>query len=287
MIPFGFMVKTVLDTGIVRIVYNNATWVPVAGDTTFSFTINRTTHKSGVYPKVRLVDLSNHVITGVVVETDYAGTIKLIANAAIPNFTVLILGDDTDNPDPILEPVFSFKNGTVANPGGYTGTLVTLQPTDIGGGVMALTWPSAYRSYLKGGAFEKDWCMYVEFSASPANFSIMTDTMSFNSSWKILSTPGSFDVTTSGGTKLTNYGFPFVPEQRTKFLVMYTLADDTFRFTMNNVDHFQEKHDAIGNVFTPTSGMDMFYNSAGVNIYHMEMFEGNIGYAQAQALFAS
>lgn len=286
MIPFGFMVKTVLDSGIVRIVYNNSTWVPVQGDTTFSYTINRSTHKSGVYPKVRLVDHTNRTITGVVVETDYAGTIKLIANEAIPNFTVYIMGDDTDNPDPILEPVYSFKNGVVSNPGGYTGTLLSLTPTDVGGD-MVLTWPSSYRSYLKGGAFSKDWCMYIEFSAAQANFSILTDTNSYNRSWKILSAPGTFNVTTSGNVALTNYYFPFVANQRTKFLVMYTLADDTFRFTMLNADHFGEKHDAVDNVFTPTTGMDMFYNSAGVNIYHMEMFEGNIGYVQAQALFAS
>lgn len=286
MIPFGFMIKTVLDTGIVRIVYNNATWVPVPGDSTFSYTIPRSAHKSGVYPKVILVDNANRELTGVVVETSYDGTITLYSTVEIPNFTVYIMGDDTDNPEPILEPVYSFKNGVVSNPGGYTGTLISLTPTDVGGD-MVLTWPSNYRSYLKGGAFSQDWCMYIEFSAAQANFSILSDTNSYSASWKILSTPGTFNVTTSGNVALTNYDFPFVANQRTKFLVMYTLADDTFRFTMVNADHFGEKHDAVSNVFTPTSGMDMFYNSAGVNIYHMEMFEGNIGYAQAQALFAS
>lgn len=49
MIPFALFTTTILDSGIVRVDFNNITWTQT-GDT-WTYIIPRTTHLSGLYPK--------------------------------------------------------------------------------------------------------------------------------------------------------------------------------------------------------------------------------------------
>lgn len=94
MIPFGLFTRVILDSGIVRIHFNNVTWVD-NGDGTWSYTIPRNVHMSGSYPKTILVDNSNQKIN--LVAKEYLNDqVKLIAYTPYTDFICYFMGDETE-----------------------------------------------------------------------------------------------------------------------------------------------------------------------------------------------
>lgn len=93
MIPFALFTTTILDSGIVRVDFNNVTWTQT-GDT-WTYIIPRSTHKSGLYPKTHVVNKAGHIITQCSVQyNNYA--VMLIASAPIPSFTAYFMGDNSE-----------------------------------------------------------------------------------------------------------------------------------------------------------------------------------------------
>lgn len=94
MIPFGLFTRVILDSGIVRIDFNNVTWVD-NGDSTWSYTIPRTVHLSGLYPKTHVVDKVNHLLNGVSIQYN---TDELVITSFVPftEFVCYFMGDNSD-----------------------------------------------------------------------------------------------------------------------------------------------------------------------------------------------
>lgn len=96
MIPFSFFTIQQLNSGVVRVNFSNITWVQ-SGDV-WTYTIPRAIHKSGLYPRTRIVNLDGHVLTGVGVEFSISGDIKLTAVVPVLNFVAYFYGDNTEQP---------------------------------------------------------------------------------------------------------------------------------------------------------------------------------------------
>lgn len=94
MIPFALFTTTILDSGIVRVQFNNVQWTQ-NGDV-WNYTIPRSVHLSGLYPKSHIVDLTNHTLTGVQVQYD-PSSLTLIAVTPIPSFTGYFMGDNSES----------------------------------------------------------------------------------------------------------------------------------------------------------------------------------------------
>lgn len=96
MIPFSFFVIQQLSSGVVRVNFSNVTWVQ-DGDV-WTYTIPRSTHKSGLYPGTSIVNLDGHVLTGASVEYSMSGDVKLTVIIPVTNFVAYFYGDNTEQP---------------------------------------------------------------------------------------------------------------------------------------------------------------------------------------------
>lgn len=110
MIPFALFTTTILDSGIVRVDFNNVTWTQT-GDT-WTYIIPRSTHKSGLYPKTHVVNKAGHILTQCSVQyNNYA--VMLVASAPIPSFTAYFMGDNSERvPSGVLPPRTLFATNT-------------------------------------------------------------------------------------------------------------------------------------------------------------------------------
>lgn len=95
MIPFGMFTRTVLDNGIVRVVFNNVTWTN-NNDGTYYYDIPRSTHKSGIYPKTIVANASGKSLTGMSINYLFDGTVRLITTLPLTNFTAYFMGDNAE-----------------------------------------------------------------------------------------------------------------------------------------------------------------------------------------------
>ena len=102
MIPFALFTTTILDSGIVRVDFNNINWVQ-SGDV-YTYVIPRTIHRSGLYPKTHIVNKTGNILTGVNVQyNNYA--VMLEAVTPIPSFTAYFMGDEREQvPAGVLPP---------------------------------------------------------------------------------------------------------------------------------------------------------------------------------------
>lgn len=115
MIPFGIFTRIVLDTGVVRVDFKNINWVD-NGDGTWSYSIPRRLHKSGVHPRVQFVDNSTHIRQNVGVSFSFQGIVTFNSIAPVSNFTCYFYGDNTESeypapPTGITNLSLSYTNG--------------------------------------------------------------------------------------------------------------------------------------------------------------------------------
>lgn len=104
MIPFSFISANIFDNGVVKLLFNNPTWVEQR-DGTYNYDIPRRLHRSGVHPMTKVIDNASHDITSVNIIFSYRGDITLNALKPIPNFSVLLYGDNTDANYPAITTV--------------------------------------------------------------------------------------------------------------------------------------------------------------------------------------
>lgn len=95
MIPFALFTRTILDSGIVRVLFTNVQWVD-NGDGTYYYDIPRVTHLSGIYPKTIISNTNGKYATGMYVNYLLNGTVRLITTIPLPNFTGYFLGDNNE-----------------------------------------------------------------------------------------------------------------------------------------------------------------------------------------------
>lgn len=95
MIPFGLFMRSVLDTGVVRVSFNNVTWIN-NNDGTYYYDIPRTIHMSGIYPKTLIGNATGKTVTGLYVNYLQNGTIRLVTTLPLPSFTGYFLGDNSE-----------------------------------------------------------------------------------------------------------------------------------------------------------------------------------------------
>lgn len=125
MIPFALFTTTILDSGIVRVDFNNITWTQT-GDT-WTYIIPRSTHLSGLYPKTHIVDKNGHELTKCTVQyNNYA--VMLVAVTPITSFTAYFMGDNSERvPSGYLPPRTLFATNSMLyhlhNNQWYTATL--------------------------------------------------------------------------------------------------------------------------------------------------------------------
>jgi len=95
MIPFALFTRTVLDSGVVRVEFNNVQWVN-NGDGTWSYLIPRVVHQSGIYPKTILVNREDKIAYGINIEYTANENVNLTSTFAYPSFTCYFMGDNTE-----------------------------------------------------------------------------------------------------------------------------------------------------------------------------------------------
>lgn len=108
MIPFALFTTTILDSGIVRVDFNNVNWSQ-SGDV-YTYVIPRSIHLSGLYPKTNIVNKDGYILTGVNVQyNNYA--VMLEAITPITSFTAYFMGDNREQvPAGVLPPRTLFAN---------------------------------------------------------------------------------------------------------------------------------------------------------------------------------
>lgn len=103
MIPFGLFTRVILDSGIVRVDFNNVTWVD-NGDGTWSYTIPRNVHLSGVYPKTHVVDKSNNLLNMVSIQFNN-NAIILTSLVPFSDFVCYFMGDNNETSADYIPPI--------------------------------------------------------------------------------------------------------------------------------------------------------------------------------------
>lgn len=129
MIPFSLITVAVLDSGVVRVDFSNPVWEPY-GDS-FSFRIDKSLHKSGVIPEVKIVDTVQFKVIKCEVVHLFNGDVVLIAPTKITKFMVLFMGDSKPDVFPVVTTHKKLsvstthiavleKDGTLYLPGDYS-----------------------------------------------------------------------------------------------------------------------------------------------------------------------
>lgn len=100
MIPFSIITVAVLDSGVVRVDFSNPVW-ETYGDN-YTFRIDKSLHKSGVIPEVKIVDTTQYKVLTCEVVHLFNGDVVLVAPTKINKFMALFMGDAKPNVFPFV-----------------------------------------------------------------------------------------------------------------------------------------------------------------------------------------